>query len=451
MSPAEFIRRKRNGEALAACDIRHFVEGIGNATVSEGQIAAFAMAAFLNGMSPDETAALTLAMRDSGDVIDWSDTPLEAATILDKHSSGGTGDEKVSLIVAPLVATCGVHMPMISARGLGHTGGEVDLMEAIPGCDIAPPADVFKQAVEQAGCAIIGPTGRLAPADAAIYYVRDVTATVESVPLITSSILSKKLAAGISGLVMSVNFGSGAFMPTVADANRLSSSLIAVAKQAGLPMVTLVTDMDEVMGDAVGSRLQVLEAIRFLDGSHRDPRMLSLVMALCADILLMAGICGDETEALGLLRQRLDDGSALKRFGMMVASLGGPPDLVEAWGRHLETAPYVMPVTAPTSGYVAKVDAFAIGLAMVGLGAGRKLPTDSIDHGVGLTGMVHLGDAVRAGDTLCVVHARDAAAFGAAAEAIRRAITISPDRPATNPVIVGRMTTRDMSTRDLET
>jgi thymidine phosphorylase len=443
LSPAEFIRRKRNDEPLAQADIREFVQGIGSGTVSEGQIAAFAMASFLNGMSSTETAALTLAMRDSGDVVDWADTAIASSVIIDKHSSGGTGDEKVSLILAPLVAACGVRMPMISARGLGHTGGEVDLMEAIPGCDIAPPADVFKRAVETAGAAIIGPTGRLAPADAAIYYVRDVTATVESVPLITSSILSKKLAAGISGLVMSVNFGSGAFMPTIADAEQLSSSLIAVARQAGLQMVTLIADMDEVMGDSVGSRLQVLEAIRFLNGTHRDPRMLKLVMALSIEILLLAKLAVDEQEARQMLQQRLDAGEALQRFGKMVASLGGPSDLVDAPDVYLETASYVMPVAADATGYITKVDAFQIGLAMVGLGAGRRLPTDSIDHGVGLTGMRHLGDAIVAGDPLCLVHARDAAAYATAADAIRRAITTTPERPAENAVVTGRMSTND--------
>lgn len=441
--PAEFIRRKRNSEALAADDIRRFVEGIGSGTVSEGQIGAFAMAAFLNGMTPDETAALTLAMRDSGDVIDWSDTDIAAPTIIDKHSSGGTGDEKVSLILAPLVAACGVHMPMISARGLGHTGGEVDLMESIPGCDIAPSSTLFKTAVANAGAAIIGPTGRLAPADAAIYYVRDVTASVESVPLITSSILSKKLASGISGLVMSVNYGSGAFMPTIADARTLSSSLIAVARQAGLQMVTLIADMDEVMGDAVGSRLQVLEAINFLAGANRDPRMLSLVLALSTEILLLAGLASDRDEALRKLQAHLDDGSALARFGAMVAALGGPADLLEAPERHLQTAPYVMAVKSDQAGYVARVDAFAVGLAMVDLGAGRKLPTDSIDHGVGLTRMVHVGNAIAKEDALCLLHARDESAFNIAADAIHRAITITAEPPAKSDVVAGRMSTSD--------
>ncbi len=271
--PAQIIRTKRNGGRLLPAEIERFVVGIGKGEVSEAQIGAFTMAAFLNGLTPEETTALTLAMRDSGEVVDWSETGIAPEKIIDKHSSGGTGDEKVSLILAPLVAACGIHMPMISARGLGHTGGEVDLMEAIPGCDIAPPTGLFRKAVTNAGSAIIGPTPTLAPADAAIYYVRDVTATVESVPLITSSILSKKLAAGISGLVMSVNYGSGAFMETVADAEGLASSLIDVARLSGLSMVTLLVDMDEVMGDTIGSRLQIREAIDFLSATRQEPRM----------------------------------------------------------------------------------------------------------------------------------------------------------------------------------
>lgn len=441
--PAQVIRAKRDCRRLSASDIQRFVEGIGRGEVSEGQIGAFAMSAFLNGMEPEETAALTLAMRDSGEVIDWADTGILPVTIIDKHSSGGTGDEKVSLVLAPLVAACGIHMPMISARGLGHTGGEVDLMEAIPGCDIAPPTENFRSAVVEAGAAIIGPTPRLAPADAAIYYVRDVTATVESVPLITSSILSKKLAAGISGLVMSVNYGSGAFMPTAEDANVLATSLVTVASHAGLPMVTLIADMDEVMGDAIGSRLQVREAIDFLAGRYQDRRMRELVFALSAEILLMAGLVHSPEEAKALLEARLADGSALARFGRMIAALGGSADIIDRPATILETAPLRMPVTATEGGFVTRVDAYATGLAMVGLGAGRKLPTDEIDHGVGLSGMVHVGDHLSPGDTLCILHLRDAEQYQAAAKAIRAAITVSAGKPATTPVVTGRLSTSD--------
>lgn len=441
--PAQIIRKKRYAQTLSDAEIRRFVEGIATGDVSSPQIAAFTMAACLNGMSTTETAALTLAMRDSGAVVTWDHTDIQPRTIIDKHSSGGTGDEKVSLVLAPLVAACGVHMPMISARGLGHTGGEVDLMEAIPGVAIAPPTDVFQNAVTTAGAAIIGPTPSLAPADAAIYYVRDVTATVESVPLITSSILSKKLAAGISGLVMSVNYGSGAFMPTFDDARTLAESLIDVATVAGLPMVTLVTAMDEIMGDAIGSRLQVREAIDFLAGRRREPRMLRLIMDLSAEILIMAGITDSLDDALSLLEARLADGSALDRFSAMITALGGPADLVAGIDDYFPAAPVIRPVAARQTGFVQRVDAYATGLAMVGLGAGRKLADDPIDHDVGLTRMVHVGDRVSKGDPLCLLHCRSEADCEAAAEAIFQSISIGDYQPSPHPVVTGRIATAD--------
>ncbi|TCU38087.1 thymidine phosphorylase [Rhizobium azibense] len=439
--PAQVIRAKRNGERLSDGEISRFVEGITKREVSEAQIAAFTMAAFLNGMTPQETAALTLAMRDSGKVVDWSGSGIAHRTIIDKHSTGGTGDEKVSLILAPLVAACGVHVPMISARGLGHTGGEVDLMEAIPGCDIAPPADRFVCAMATAGCAIIGPTRELAPADAAIYSVRDVTATVESIPLITSSILSKKLASGVSGLVMSVNYGSGAFMPTLDDARALAESLISVAEIVSLPIVTLLIDMDEVMGDAIGSRLQVREAIHFLGGQKQEGRLRRLVIALSAEILLMAGLATSTEEAVTLLEFRLADGSALDRFSRMVAALGGPTDLIENLDEYFPTAPVVAPVPSSADGHVHRIDAYSMGLAMVGLGAGRKIASDSIDHDVGLTGMVHVGDLTKAGDPLCVLHCRSQADFDTAAQAIRAAVLVEPAQPERRRVVTGRLST----------
>ncbi|UXS04091.1 thymidine phosphorylase [Agrobacterium tumefaciens] len=439
--PAQIIRTKRNGGQLLPAEIERFVVGIGKGEVSEAQIGAFTMAAFLNGLTPEETAALTLAMRDSGEVVDWSETGIAPEKIIDKHSSGGTGDEKVSLILAPLVAACGIHMPMISARGLGHTGGEVDLMEAIPGCDIAPPTGLFCKAVANAGSAIIGPTPTLAPADAAIYYVRDVTATVESVPLITSSILSKKLAAGISGLVMSVNYGSGAFMETVADAESLASSLIDVARLSGLSMVTLLVDMDEVMGDTIGSRLQIREAIDFLSAIRQEPRMRALVMELSAEILVMGGIAASDFDARQLLETKLADGSALLSFSRMIEALGGPSDLVSNPDRHFLPSPVIASVSAVSDGYVERVDAFAVGLAMVGLGAGRKVASDALDHDVGLTGIVHVGDHVTAGAPLCTLHCRSMTEFNQAADAIRAAIGISPNPQNRRPVVTGRRST----------
>jgi thymidine phosphorylase len=441
--PAQVIRAKRNGERLSDGEIRRLVEGMSKGEVSEAQIGAFTMAVFLNGLSPQETAALTLAMRDSGEVVDWSGTGIAKKTIIDKHSSGGTGDEKVSLILAPLVAACGVHMPMISARGLGHTGGEVDLMEAIPGCGIAPSTDRFREAVLSAGSAIIGPTPKLAPADAAIYYVRDVTATVESIPLITSSILSKKLAAGISGLVMSVNYGSGAFMPTYEAAGELASSLIAVAGIASLPMVTLITDMDEVMGDAIGSRLQVREAVDFLAGRKQESRMRRLVMDLSAEILVMADLAASLQDAMEMLEENLANGSALDRFRRMIAALGGPGDLVEDLDGYFPSAPVVAPVLPGSGGYVQRLDAYGIGLAMVAIGAGRKVASDAIDHDVGLSGIVHVGDYVEQGDPLCYLYCRSQADFDIAAHALRAAVLLGPGQPARRPVVTGRLSTPD--------
>lgn len=441
--PAQVIRAKRNREILSDDDIRRFVEGIGAGEISEAQIGAFTMACFLNGMTPRETAALTLAMRDSGDVVDWSGSGFAPETIIEKHSTGGTGDENLSLIVAPLVAACGVAMPMISARGLGHTGGEVDLMEAMPGVAIAPSTEMFRQAVISAGSAIIGPTPRLAPADAAIYYIRDVTATVESIPLITASILSKKLAAGVSGLVMSVNYGSGAFMPTYAEAQELAKSLIAVARIAGLPMVAPIVEMDEIMGDAIGSRLQLREVIDFLSRVRQESRIRALVMDISAEILVMAGLATSKDRALDLVEARLADGSALDRFQRMVTALGGPVDLVANPDVHFPPAPVIAPLPSPTTGFVQKVDAYAVGIAMVRLGAGRKVASDLLDQDVGLAGMVHIGDEIVEGNPLCILHCRSQADFDSVASAITAAISIGSAKPDRRPVVTGRLSTQD--------
>lgn len=438
LSPAQLLRIKRDGGELSAEAIAGFVAGIGSGGVSEGQIGAFTMAVYQHGMTPAETAALTLAMRDSGDVTDWSGTGLPPRTLIEKHSSGGTGDEKVSLILAPLVAACGVNMPMISARGLGHTGGEIDLTEAL-GCALSLEPEAFRQAVLAAGSCIIGPSPHLAPADAAIYYVRDVTATVESVPLITSSILSKKLASGASGLVMSVNYGSAAFMPDSAAALDLAAALVSTAELAGLPMVAQIVCLDEVMGTAVGSNPQLHEVLAFLDGRARDPRMLELVMSLSSDILIMAGLAGTTTEAREVLAARLDDGAALDRFRRMVAAMGGTAEgaAEELW----PLATVALPVPSPAEGHVARIDAFAVGMAMVALGAGRRLPTDNIDNSVGLTGMVHVGDHVTAGAPLCTIHAHTHKAAQAAADAVAAAITLSDHPTEPLPLITGRLTT----------
>ncbi|OQP86519.1 thymidine phosphorylase [Rhizobium rhizosphaerae] len=437
--PQAVIRKKRDREELGEEDLRRFMAGAVDGSVSEGQIGAFTMAVYLNGMTADERVRYALAMRDSGRVLDWSAVGLSGATLIDKHSSGGVGDEKVSLIVAPLVAACGIHMPMISARGLGYTGGEVDLLDAIPGYDIAPPTALFMEAVKEIGCAIIGPTPELAPADRPIYYVRDVAATVESIPLITGSILSKKLAAGISGLVMTVPFGSGAFMGDKDDAMALAESLIAVAKGAGLKMTALLSDLSQILGDSVGSALQLREVIAFLRGDARERRLLETVLALSEEILLMGAIAQSRPEARRMAMTRLDDGSALARFAAMVQKLGGPDNFIVDPDAHLPRAAIIAPVHPDMEGYVAAMDCQAIGFALVAIGAGRKRPGDAIDHAVGLSGIAQVGTKVDKDKPLCTLHAANQNDWHRAASAIRAAITLCQTRGAERKVIDGRM------------
>lgn len=437
--PQEVIRRKRDRLPLTSEDIARFVRGVTDGTVSASQIGAFTMAVYLNGMTAEERLAYTLAMRDSGRVIDWSDIGLSGPTIIDKHSSGGVGDEKISLILVPLLAACGIHMPMISARGLGHTGGEIDLLDAIPGYDTAPATELFMRTVAEVGGAIIGPTADLAPADRPIYFTRDVSATVESVPLITGSIMSKKLAAGINGLVMTVPFGSGAFMADIARARELAESLVGVASGVGIPMVALVSDLTVVLGKAVGSNLQLHEIISFLTGGPRDPRVLETVLALAAETLVMGRIADDIASGRRLAEARLGDGSAAQSFARMIKAFGGPADFVENPDRHLAGAPVVRPVFAEATGYISTMDCYAIGMALLRLGAGRTRPDEGIDHAVGLSEMAQRGDPIGSESPLCVLHARSEEAWSAAAATIRAAISLSPDPETPAPVIVDRI------------
>ena len=437
--PQEVIRKKRDREPLAEADIRRFVQGTVTGAVSECQIGAFTMAVYLNGMSREERIAYALAMRDSGQVIDWSEIGLSGPTLIDKHSSGGVGDEKVSLIVAPLAAACGIHMPMISMRGLGHTGGETDLLAAIPGYDFTPPRRRFMEVVRDIGCAIIGPTAELAPSDRPIFFVRDVSGTVESIPLITGSIMSKKLAAGVNGLVMTVPFGTGAFMHTEAEARALAESMIEVASGVGVPMVALISDLTEVLGDSVGNAPQLREIVRFLTGAYRETRLLETVLALAVEILRMGGLAGSDAEARQRAMQRLEDGEAARRFARMVAAFGGPADFLDRPDAYLPTAPVVAPVFPDRAGFVAGMDCLRIGLAMVALGAGRTRPDDSIDDAVGLAGMARVGTAVGPQRPLAVLHARDQSGWDHAAAALRGAVRIADAAPPDRPVIVGRL------------
>ncbi len=431
--PQELITKKRDGGALSGDEIAFLVGGMTNGAVTDAQISSFAMAVFFRGMEMDERVALTLAMRDSGDVLDWSHLDGPA---LDKHSTGGVGDN-LSLMLAPIVAACGGYVPMISGRGLGHTGGTLDKMDSIPGYTTQPDNVLFRKVTEACGCAIIGQTASLAPADKRFYGIRDVTATVESIDLITASILSKKLAAGLDGLVLDVKSGSGAFMPTHEQSEALAESLVAVANGAGTKTSALLTDMNEVLGHAAGNAVEVATAVEFLIGQAQDPRVREITLALCADMLVLGGLA-DETDSMEKVAEALDSGRAADTFGEMVTLLGGPSDFVDSYRTHLPATPVTRDVPAPASGYVTTMDTRQIGLAVVALGGGRTNPADPIDHAVGLTHITDVGTKISKGDPLARVLARTE---DQADEAIRRvtaAVTLG-DKPASRSSIYRRL------------
>jgi len=439
MLPQEIIRKKRDGKRLAADEVAEFVAGIAPAKVSEGQVAALAMAIFLNGMNRDEAVALTLAMRDSGDVLDWSDLP---GAVTDKHSTGGVGDN-VSLMLAPIVAACGAYVPMISGRGLGHSGGTLDKMDSIPGYVSQPDNQLFRKVVLEAGTAIIGQTANLAPADKRFYAIRDVTGTVESVPLITASILSKKLAAGLQSLVLDVKVGNGAFMEKSRDATELATSLVEVANGAGLKTTALITGMSEPLASAAGNAVEVKNAVDFLTGRSRDRRLLDVTLALAAEMLQSAAIAGSNQEGLMRANEVLDSGQAADVFGRMVAALGGPKDFVERHETYLPKAPVVRPVPAPRSGYVGAVATRDVGLAVVSLGGGRISPEDKVDHAVGFSGLVPVGAELNEGEPLAIVHARSEDAAERAIAELTSAYRITDKRPGAQKSVHRRVTARD--------
>jgi thymidine phosphorylase len=429
----EIIRKKRDKGCLSPEEIQFFVRGITDGSVSEGQIAALAMAVYFNDMSMDERVAFTLAMRDSGAVLDWSGLNLPGP-VLDKHSTGGVGDV-VSLLLGPMVAACGGYVPMISGRGLGHTGGTLDKFDSIPGYNTVPDNELFRKVVKEVGVAIIGQTSNLAPSDKRFYSIRDVTATVESVAMITGSILSKKLSAGLQALVMDVKVGTGAFMPTYDKSVELAESIVKVGNGAGMMTSAILTDMNESLAPYAGNAVEVRGAIDYLTGKSRPARLHEVTMALCAEMLVLGKLAADEVEARQKLQAALDTGAATERFARMVVALGGPANLVENPDQHLEQAPIVVPAPALKSGYAAATDCRGIGLSVVSLGGGRRRPTDAIDFAVGLTELAALGDRIEAGQPLAMVHARTEAAAAQAIAEIQAAYTIAEDKPAANPVI----------------
>ena len=428
---ADIIRHKRDGGALSAEEIQVFVDGLADQSLPAEQVSALAMAIFLNSMSFDEAGALTMAMARSGTVLDWQDEELDGP-IVDKHSTGGVGD-KVSFLLAPIAAACGCYVPMISGRGLGHTGGTTDKAEAIPGYNATPDFDLFRRTVRQAGCAIIGQTEDLAPADRRLYAIRDVTGTVESVPLITASILSKKIAAGLEALVMDIKVGNGAFMDSHDRAVELANSIIQTAANAGLPVRALVTDMNEVLGTTAGNAVEIAESVRFLRNERRESRLNEVVLALCAEMLLITGLEEEREAAVARCDDAVTSGRAAEAFAVMVHALGGPADFVDRYTAYLPVAPVTVEVLA--DGYLSGVDTRGVGNAIIELGGGRRTVGQSLDLSVGFTGIASIGSRLDGEHPLAVVHAASEGDAERAKQNLLAAIEISDTRPSHHKVV----------------
>ena len=432
MLPQEIIRKKRDGHSLSDSEIQYYIEGIANGSVSESHIAAFCMAVIFKGMSVEETFSLTDQMVKSGDKLNWKDLD---GPVVDKHSTGGVGD-KVSLMLAPIVASCGIYNPMISGRGLGHTGGTLDKLESIPEYNTTPDNSLFHSVVKNVGCAIIGQTANLAPADKVIYGVRDVTATVESVPLITASILSKKVAAGLDGLVMDIKTGNGAFAENLDFARNVGNSIIQVAKQFGMKTSAMITDMNQPLGDTIGNALEIKELIDYLTGVRQESRLHEVVLALAAEMLVVAGLVDSTDEGIQKAKDVLDNGHAAETFEKMVSELGGLNDILKNSDSHFKSASVVKPIPASQSGYVSEIDTRAVGLAVVELGGGRKKASDSIDHSVGFTHVLGLGEKVEAGQALGYVHAQNEDQANLSIQMVNDAYSISDSSFLQTPTII---------------
>lgn len=418
MDARAIIAKVRQGEDPSHDELVWFTNGLATRIVSDAQAGAFAMAVCLNGLSDEGRVALTTGMRDSGDVMKW-DLP---GPVLDKHSTGGVGDP-VSLILAPALAACDVFVPMVSGCGLGHTGGTLDKLEAIPGLNTAQNTAAFRKITRDIGCAIVGATNFIAPADKRLYAVRDVTATVESVDLICASILSKKLAAGLEGLVLDVKVGSGAFMKTPAEAAKLARALASTANGAGTPTAAFITDMSQPLAPCLGNGVEVAVCLEILSGNRAAaPRLHDLTVALCARVLALAGHA--EGEAEERVMAAISSGHAMVCFAAMVRAMGGPPDIADDWHTHLPSAPVIGDVPAPYAGTIAAIDGESLGLAVVQLGGGRQIESDRIDPRVGLTDVLPLGTKVARGDPIATIHAADEDSAQAAAHAVLLAVTI---------------------------
>lgn len=429
MDARSIIARLRDGGTPPREELQWFAAGLADGRVSDAQAGAFAMAALLNGLSDEGRVALTLAMRDSGRVLSW-DLP---GPVLDKHSTGGVGD-CVSLVLAPALAACGAYVPMISGRGLGHTGGTLDKMEAIPGLVTGLDEARFRDVVGRAGCAIVSATADIAPADRRLYAIRDVTSTVESLDLITASILSKKLAAGLDGLVLDVKIGSGAFMKTMHEAKSLAEALVTTANESGCRTAAVISDMNQPLAPALGNALEVQASCDVLTG-QAEGALLELSAMLGGVVLAGAGLAEDVAAGTGLVLDAIASGRAAERFGKMVAAMGGPVHFVDNPGRFLPEATVIREIPAPYDGYVAAMDGQALGLVVVELGGGRKVETDQIDHAVGLSDIVPLGTRLSKGQPMGRVHAARMESATAAVRAVQAAITMSEDAPEVPPLL----------------
>lgn len=433
MDARSIIAALRDGRGATAEELAWFARGLADGRVSDAQAGAFAMAVLLKGLSPRARTDLTLAMRDSGDTLEWA---LDAP-VIDKHSTGGVGD-CVSLVLAPALAACGAFVPMISGRGLGHTGGTLDKLEAIPGVRTQLSEAELRRVVQTVGCVIAGASGQVAPADRRLYAIRDVTATVESIDLITASILSKKLAAGLDGLVLDVKMGTGAFMKSLDAARALAEALVTTANAAGCRTSALITDMNQPLAPAMGNGLEVAEAMRVLTGQAGGP-LARLSIALGGLALSDAGLAADPEAGADALGAAIADGRAAERFGRMVAAMGGPVRLVEDWARFLPEAPVIRELKAPRAGHVAAMDGEAMGLAVIALGGGRQVESDTVDPATGLSDILPLGTRVAAGEPLLRVHAARPEHADAAEAMLTAAITIADEAPELPPLIYQRI------------
>jgi thymidine phosphorylase len=434
MDARAILAKLRDGERVTEAELYWFAEGLATGEVTDAQAGAFAMAVCTRGLGREARVHLTMGMRESGQVLKWRlDGP-----VLDKHSTGGVGD-CVSLLLAPALAACGAYVPMISGRGLGHTGGTLDKLEAIPGYRTQIDIESLHEVVADAGCAIVGATADIAPADRRLYAIRDVTGTVESIDLITASILSKKLAAGLEALVLDVKVGSGAFMAAPADALALAQSLVDTAQGAGCMTSALVTDMNQPLVPSAGNALEVIEVMSALTSGDLSSPLARLTQALGGEVLALGGLAADAADGEGRIAQALSSGQAAEVFGDMVALLGGPHDFTERWRDRLPAARVMMDIHPAEAGIVAAIDTRALGEAVVHLGGGRLKEGDKIDLAVGLSDIARLGDRCDPERPLARIHAADESRAKAVAPAVRAAFTLADAAPDLPPLIYERI------------